>query len=188
MKKRGLSISTSGDGRFRIYSWDDGSGGTMRFYENVYQYSANGKVFSYARKFKQRSESEMFLSEIYDIHSGNKTFYLVECQGRFSSAYYYTGFKVYTIANGQLKDDATLIRTRSGMSSKLGTEVDFSAGPNRDRDLDLGSYWAAYDPARKEISIPLIESDNKISEKQILYCFNGTFFEYAGTRNRNAKK
>src|SRR5690349_16721905 len=36
--KEGLTISTSEDGLFRIYSWDTETGGTMHFYLNVYQY------------------------------------------------------------------------------------------------------------------------------------------------------
>src|SRR6516164_7870976 len=34
----GLTIATSDDSLFRIYSWDTRSGGTMHYFENVFQF------------------------------------------------------------------------------------------------------------------------------------------------------
>src|ERR1700759_5078448 len=39
-----LTILTSKDGSFRIYSWDNSLGGTMRYYENVFQYKTSSGV------------------------------------------------------------------------------------------------------------------------------------------------
>src|SRR5688572_169486 len=43
--KAGLLIASSDDHLFRIYSWDTQTGGTMRFYNNVYQYKTRNKVY-----------------------------------------------------------------------------------------------------------------------------------------------
>src|SRR6516162_6778674 len=40
------TIVTSKDRLFRIYSWDTWLGGTMHFFENIYQYGSGNRAFS----------------------------------------------------------------------------------------------------------------------------------------------
>jgi hypothetical protein len=46
LSKTDMGITTSPDGKFRIYSWDDGSGGTMRGAINVFQFIDETRGFS----------------------------------------------------------------------------------------------------------------------------------------------
>jgi len=41
-----FTIVTSEDSLFRIYSWDTWAGGTMHFYNNIFQYKYKGKVIT----------------------------------------------------------------------------------------------------------------------------------------------
>src|ERR1700753_4142386 len=46
LRKSGLTICSSSDARFRLYSWDTWTGGTMHVFENVFQYKTGDKTIA----------------------------------------------------------------------------------------------------------------------------------------------
>ena len=180
LEKKGLKISTSQDGLFRIYSWDTESGGTMRSFKNVFQYKGNKKVFSQnlLSDNDEYGESE-FTYEILDqLISKKKTYYIVKCVFIGSSALSYHKIKLFSIEKDKLNENAQLIKTKSGIKNEIGYEIDFSSNVNQKSDsVDMEYAWLKYDKKSKTILIPLITAEGKLTKKKIKYQFKGEYFE-----------
>lgn len=176
LKKSRLSITTSEDGKFRIYSWDTWTGGSMHFFKNVLQYeTSDKKIHSKAVETQSEGDPGCYYYQINDIISENKRYYLTQSKAILSSGMSYHAIKVFSIDNGQLNDKAQLIKTQSGIKNQLGYEVDLTASANR--NYEGRDYEIEYDPKNKIISIPLIQTDSKITPKKIRYQFTGKYFE-----------
>lgn len=175
LEKIGLSVATSEDGKFRIYSWDTWTGGTMHFFKNVYQYEADKKVYSKAVESQGEGDPGCYYYQINDIVSENKKYYLTQSKAILSTGMSYHAIKVFSIDNGQLNDKAQLIKTQSGIKNQLSYEVDLTASANR--NYEGRDYEIEYDSKNKIFSIPLIQADSKVTAKKIRYQFKGKYFE-----------
>ncbi|WP_347218561.1 hypothetical protein [Chryseobacterium sp.] len=175
LEKNGLIVATSEDGKFRIYSWDTWTGGTMHFFRNVFQYEANKKVYSKAAEIQGEGDPGHYYYQINDITSDNKKYYLTQSKAVLSSGMSYHNIKVFSIDNGQLNDKAQLIKTQSGIKNQLGYEVDLTAAANR--QYEGRDYEIEYDAKNKIISIPVIQADAKVTTKKIRYQLKGKYFE-----------
>lgn len=175
LKKNGIVVASSEDGKFRIYSWDTETGGTMRFFKNIFQYEENKNVESKVIETNTEGDAQSFYYQINEVVSQNKKYYIAQSRAILSSALTYHTLKVFSIDNGTLNDKATLIKTQSGIKNQLGYEVDLSASSNRNNKIR--SYYIEYDPKNKIISIPLILDNSKVTDKKIRYQFKGKYFE-----------
>lgn len=177
--KTDLTIITSEDGRFRIYTWNTFEGGTMQFYTNVFQYSIDGKVYSKLNK-KEGYDSGCRFYEINDIQANNKHYYVTNSVSIGSSAAYLYQAKIFSIENGTLNDNAKLIKTKSGIKNTLTYDVDLSSSSNSDRKdgIESRDYMSLiYDKKNQTIVIPLINENGKITKNKIRYQFKGSYFE-----------
>ena len=174
----GVSITTSEDGLFRIYSWNTLTGGSMRFYRVVFQYKGQNAIFSSPSKFDGHEPPDpgCFYYQINDVVSGKKTFYMAQAISILSSALFYYAIDIFSIERNNLNDKAKLIKTKSGIQNSLGYEIDLSATANRTADIQ-NNYEIEYNKATKTISIPLVQEDYKITDKRIRYRFTGKYFE-----------
>ncbi|MDM1554424.1 hypothetical protein HX126_07645 [Chryseobacterium indologenes] len=175
LKKNGLFIAASEDGKFRIYSWDTWIGGTMHFFKNMYQYKVDKKIYSQAVESQGEGDPGYYYTQINDIISEGKKYYLAQSKAILSSGLSYHNIKVFSIDNNQLNDKALLIKTQSGIKNQLGYEVDLTAAANR--NYEGRDYEIEYDSKNKIISIPLIQADSKVTSKKIRYQFKGKYFE-----------
>lgn len=176
LKKIGLIMTTSEDGKFRVYSWDSWTGGSMHFFKNVFQYEApDKKVYSKAVENQGEGDPGCYYYQINDIISENKKYYLTLNKAILSSGMSYHAIKFFSIDNGLLNDKAQLIKTQSGIKNQLGYEVDLTASANR--QYEGRDYEIQYDSKNKIISIPLIQTDSKVTSKKIRYQFKGKYFE-----------
>jgi hypothetical protein len=177
LKESGLLIATSEDGLFKIYSWDTQMGGTMHEFENVFQFRSNNMVISkiIANSKGEEGDPGCFYYQINDIKSDNKTFYITMSRAILSSNNFYNRIKIFSIDNSELNANAKLIKTYNGLSNELGFEVDLTASGNNDGNVP--DFSIIYDKVHKSISIPIILSDSKITDKRIIYKFNGKYFE-----------
>lgn len=176
LEKTGLITATSEDGKFRVYSWDTQTGGTMHFFKNVYQYETpDKKIHSKAVESQGEGDPGRYYYQINDIISENKKYYLALSKAILSSGMSYHAINIFSIDKGQLNDKAQLIKTQSGIKNQLSYEVDLTASANRQyegRDHEI-----EYDKKNKIISIPLIQADSRITAKKIQYQFKGKYFE-----------
>ena len=92
-EKTGLDITTSKDGNFRIYTWNEFGGGTMQFYQNVFQFESAGKVFS-KLNIKDNQDNGCRYFEINEVESAGKKYYITSSIIIGSSANFYYQIKV----------------------------------------------------------------------------------------------
>jgi hypothetical protein len=70
-----VQIKTSIDGNFRIYSWDTWTGGTMHDFKTIYQWRANGKVFTKVPG-AGKDDPGSFVSQIFTVVIHSRPHYL----------------------------------------------------------------------------------------------------------------
>jgi hypothetical protein len=174
-----IGVSTSPDNRFRVYSWDDQTGGTMRYGVNIFQFSDGKNVYSQPSDWDGAEDGvpAYFYDVIDHVVSNGKTFYVVTGVFIGSSAASLHKIKIFSIDDGHLNPDAVLIKTASGIQNELGYEVDFSDKDNW-KNPKANREWAdlQYDPKTKTIAIPLITEAGQVTSRKIRYRFNGTYF------------
>lgn len=175
LKKNGLIITSSEDGKFRIYSWDTWTGGTMHFFKNIFQYEWNKKVYSEATETETEGDPQCFYNQINDIVSQNKKYYITQSTAILSSGLSHHKIKFFSINDGKLNTQAKLIKTQSGIKNQLGYEIDLTASSNRENEIR--NYDIEYDSKNKIISIPLILENSKVTDKKIRYQFKSRYFE-----------
>src|SRR4030095_1629739 len=110
-----FEIVTSEDSLFRIYSWDTWTGGTMHFYNIIYQFSHKGKVYTEPLVLDE-GDGGAFYSEIFTLKTSAKTYYLAVSNAAFSSKDAVQSIEVFSIENGELKKNVKLIKTDEGMT------------------------------------------------------------------------
>ncbi|MEO3404063.1 hypothetical protein AAFN85_09180 [Mucilaginibacter sp. CAU 1740] len=173
LKKEHLDMLTSVDGLFRIYSWDTWQGGTMRDFSNVLQYKIGTKTKSVLLTGSQETYIP-FYTNLYTFKAGSKTYYLAVYGTIYSTKDAGTGIKVFDIENGKLNDDVEIIKTGSGLKSKIYYDYDFFSV------VDIAFEkrpTITFDQATQIIHIPLVEAKGKVTKKLINYKFNGQYFE-----------
>src|SRR5262245_52646532 len=147
-----FEITTSEDGLLRIYSWDTWTGGTMHFFNNIFQYCYNGKV---STEFLELTEEDPsgFFSDIFTLRSGDKTYYLVINNEMYSSKDVGESIQVFAIEKGKLNQNVKLIKTSSRMTSIISVEFDFFSVVDRpERPVRV----IKYDKVKKVIYIPVV--------------------------------
>jgi hypothetical protein len=186
LKKANIHIATSADKLLRIYSWNTWLGGTMDDFENMFQYKSNG--ITYHQNSWDKTEKEWdyapFYSQIFTLKTNNKTYYLVIKNGSYSSNDASQSIQVFTIENDKLIDSVKLIKTKNGFTNAIDVSFDFFSVVDRpERPLKL----IKYDNEKKIIYIPIVYDNGKVTDRYILYQYNGEYFEPIKTQKK-AKK
>lgn len=172
-----VEIATSADSLFRIYSWDTWLGGTMHDFENIYQYKSGGKVRFLHPKTRE-DDPVAFYSEIFTIKTGNKTWYMVIGNTISSTKDLGQFVKALTIENNSVNDTAKLFRTKTKFLNEIYVVYDFLSVADRPaRPVKL----IKYDSDKKIVYIPVVKEDGKVTDRFILYQFNGRYFEHIMT-------
>ncbi|MEY3289292.1 MAG: hypothetical protein RLZZ419_1534 [Pseudomonadota bacterium] len=174
-----LHLTSSENGKLRIYSWDTEVGGTMHFFDNVYQFQGkDGKVYSNSNTL-QEGNSGAFISDIFDVDTKNGKIYLARFTSVLSGALCYESINLLGIEGDSLNNQIKLIKTKSGLTNSLGFEYDFSSVMDRkERPIKL----IVYDKETKTIKIPVVLKDQnfnnggRVTDKFINYKFDGTYF------------
>jgi len=176
LKKAYLDIYTSADGLFRIYSWETWLGGTMRDFANVFQYKAGGKIQStYLHSTGNDNKPYVPLySNLYTFSFSQKTYYLAVYDCIYSTKDAGTGIQIFDIENGKLNKNAKIIKTASGLHSKIYYDYDFLSVVDIDFDKRPDIY---FDSATQTIHIPLVTGNGKVTSQYIIYKFTGQYFE-----------
>lgn len=174
-----LTIATSEDGKFRIYSWDNEDGGTMHDFSRVYQYQGtDGKVYSKTDAAEAEGDTGSFVYSIFTHDGKGGKFYSVCSTAIASTADSYQAVNLYKIEGGELKDKIKLFKTKEGLTDSISFEYDFfSVADRRQRPIKL----ILYDKATKTIRIPIVIQDKKsplgrVTNKFISYRFDGAYF------------
>jgi hypothetical protein len=177
LRRDGLTIATSKDKKFRIYSWNTRTGGTMQNYDNVFQYASNNKVFSKVIPKKDpEGDPGSFYSDIIAFSADSQNFYLSTKRSIVSSGNFYDCIQAFKIENKRLIDAVHIIKTKVGLSNEVCCELDYMAPVNKDNKRIQG-VSIEFDEKSKTIRIPLVLEGGEITEKVIAYKLVGLYFE-----------
>lgn len=169
------NITTSEDGNLRIYSWDKETGGTMHFFNEIFQYKADGKVSAWIPEYEE-SDPGSFCSRIYTIIVNSKSYYLVISNGIYSTKDVSQSVTAFTITKSRRLDSAKLFETRTGLVSVINVSYNFLSVAEQPVKL------INYDEAKKALSIAVVDDDGKVMANTILYRLTGDHFKLIGTK------
>jgi hypothetical protein len=176
-------VETSGDRNLRIYSWDTWTGGTMHFFKQVYQWNANGKVFTECPEYEE-GDAGGFCSKIFTVDINDKAYYLVVTNAILSTRDAMHSISAYTIVNNKLIDTVKLFKTKTKRLNSIDVEFDFFSVIDRpEYPVEL----IVYDNKLKIIYIPVVDNKAQVTKKNILYQLKDGYFEFIGieTGKRN---
>jgi hypothetical protein len=176
--EKAITIKTSEDGKFRTYSWDRLDGGTMHFFETVYQFQGkNGKVYSQAVETEEGNAGG-FVNDIFSIETKLGNVYLVCNYAIGSTQDRYEGVGLFKIDDNRLNDKLKLFKTKTGLTNSIGFSYNFFSVLDKKKNTkDL----IVYDKKTKVLKIPVVVETKKflngeVTNKFISYKFNHTHF------------
>jgi hypothetical protein len=179
LQKEFMTIASSADKKFRIYSWDTELGGTQHDFENVYQYKAD-KIYSKNIPAKHLAietddtEAGKWFSEIFTIETKERKVYLGYLHSIYSTTDSYQAIKLFAIESNALNDTLQLIKTDFKPVNELGFDFNFFSVVNKkERPVKL----IYYDNGTKTIKIPAILEGGRVTNDFINYKFTGQYFE-----------
>lgn len=170
-----IRIETSSDKKLRFYSWDNNTGGTMRFFDQIIQFTDKGKINS---KLKIASDdAQSFISKIYSIKTNkNETFYFTINNAIYSTSWVSQSIFAYKIANGKL-NSTSVFKTKKKMLSSIQCEFDFFSVVDRpERPVELIKIKTNI------LYIPLINEKGVVTSKNLIYKWDGNNFIYEGIK------
>ncbi|NNE99071.1 MAG: hypothetical protein HKN25_08635 [Pyrinomonadaceae bacterium] len=173
-----MRIATSPDGRFRIYSRDTLTGGTMHFFETVYQFQAkNGRVYSQLSD-KEEGDAGAFVLGISQLDTKIGRVYMASSQAILSTSYRGQSLNLFRIGSRSLNSGLKLIKTKSGLTNSLGFAYDFfSVSDRKERPVRL----FRFDGESRTIRFPVVIENEKfpqgeVTSRWIKYRFDGNYF------------
>jgi len=121
-------VVVSDDGKLRLYSRDNGQGGTMRFYDNMLKFQSGGKTHSFDGTIGDylegmtRGDDEgdgsggTYYDELHTIKGNQNTFYLVASVNKLQGGDYGIQWASYTI-DDKLKRAALFHKKQEKLSA-----------------------------------------------------------------------
>lgn len=172
-----IDIETSADGRFRVYSWDMLTGGTMHFYRTLYQFRrGDGKVDSYVNDLGEEGDPGSYVQDIYQVQAAKGNVYLVCTTARLSNPDRYSSVAAYAIEGNKLNDKVKIFKTASGLTNAIS----FSYSAFSAMDVGMEGNLIRYNSATKTLKIPVVRQSDMsvgdVTKHNISYKFNGTYF------------
>jgi hypothetical protein len=177
LQDSGLTIATSDDHRFRIYSWDSELGGSAHNFFTIFQFEgAKGVQAKVTDTTANIDESGFggFYTPIYTLHTPVKTYYLVISHYILSHKDETQGVDTYCINNGSLDGSVRIFKTKTGLHNGISFDFNFFSVVNRpERPIQL----IDFDSVHRSIRIPVVLEDGTVTNRTIVYRWTGQYFE-----------
>ncbi len=174
-----MFITTSLDGRLRIYSWDMETGGSMHDFDAVYQYRGkSGYVRTWAEHRNGDFGAGVFYHDIFEVDTASGRVYLPVSTFIGSTSLNGQRIAAVKIRGESLIKNVKIFRTFEGPTNSIGFEYDFFSVVDRpERPVKLFEY----DRLKKALRFPVVIEDKespqgRVTDKFITYRFNGTYF------------
>ena len=174
-----MFIATSKDGKFRVYSWDLQTGGTMHDYDRVIQFvGKSGKPAAWSDGDGEYEGGGAFYTDVFQVNTSRGPLYLLVSTSRASSSLNGQTIRAARIVGDDLELNPKVFKTGSGMTDSIGFAYDFFSVVDRpERPVRLFTF----NEARKEFRFPVVIEDEempqgRVTNKFITYRFNGTHF------------
>lgn len=174
-KENALKMATSADKKLRVYSWDNNSGGTMRFFNQMYQFNANGNIT--VNESLASNDAQAYFSKIYTVQNkNNESIYLVISNSILSSKYSVQHINAYKIGSENLQS-AAVFKTKTNTLDKISVEYDFFSVVDRpERPVELITF------ENNTLKIALVDDKQNVTSKNLIYEWNGDVFAYKGVK------
>ena len=176
---RKMFVTTSKDGKLRIYSWDSRTGGSADWFENVFQYLAgNGKAKSWTPKIVEGEVCPPFYHQIFQTETLSGRIYLANSTSICSNSLAVQDLSIFRIDGEKLDSNVRLIQTKTGLTNSIRFEYDFfSVVDHPERPIKL----FFFDEAKRSFRFPVVIEDEqtpqgRVTTKFITYNFNGKYF------------
>lgn len=167
-------VQTSKDGLFRIYSWDSQLGGTMHFFNVLYQYKTGTSTKTQLLQAEE-GDPAWYCSDIFNLKTKKNTYYLAITNGIYSSKDIAQSIKAFQISGSVLNDSIPLMKTDSGFENSLSVYYDFFSVVDRpERPVAV----IRYDSKKKIITVSETNENEQIIPEYKQYIFNGRYFEH----------
>ena len=168
-----VRISTSADRKLRVYSWDNNSGGTMRFFNQVLQYQTSHKVKTVIRHSHQDPQS--FFSKIYTVYtSEHQPVYLVISNGIYSTSDITQSITAYEIKDNNL-EKKTVFKTKRELLNQINVPFNFRSVADRpERPVEVISVQ------NNLLKVAYVKEGGEVTSKHLLYEWDGNLFQYKG--------
>ena len=173
LTKAGMDISTADDKLFRIYSWDTLTGGTMHWFESIFQYKVGSKTFVLADTPKTEADVRPNYNRLYTFRTNGKAYYIAVYLFIGSTKDVGDGLNIFKIEDGKL-EKAKIIKTNTGLHSELAYGYDFFSVVDIAFDKRPR---IRFDPKTQTLYLPLVDSNMKMTNRSIRYKFTGQYFE-----------
>jgi hypothetical protein len=172
LQKSYVSVLTSPDANFRVYCWDTYTGGTMHFFERVYQFKSNGATKISIPVLKEGVPGSLAQAVYSDTLNGKK-YYLVKDMGIFSTRDRSEVITIFKINEQGKIEEAKKFKTPKKELSSINISYDaFNSAEN----------GINYDYSSREVRIPLVNEKFQATTKSIIYKADGMFWVYSGVR------
>ncbi|WLD22934.1 hypothetical protein NU10_09395 [Flavobacterium dauae] len=174
-KENVASIVSSADKKLRVYSWNTHLGGTMRFFNQIYQFDANGTIM--ADESLASNDPQASFSKIYTVQNkNNENIYLVISNSILSSKYSVQHINAYKIGTENLQN-ATVFKTKTNTLDQISVEYDFfSVVVRPERPVELITL------ENNTLKIALVDDNQNVTSKNLIYEWNGDVFLYKGVK------
>jgi hypothetical protein len=169
----GVGITNSADGRLRIYAWNTGMGGTQPDIANVIQYKTGKKTRSIVVDESTRATAVKipYYDTICMLKKNQKIYYIAVYSAKMGLHDYITGIRIFSIENDTLNDNVRLIKTSTGLHSRI--EINYIDSYQDDNYLPE----ILYDEKSAILKIPVVLENGKANGNDITYKFTGHYFE-----------
>lgn len=177
--KEKMYVATSRDGRFRVYSWDMETGGTMHEFDSVFQYQGkSGQIYTWTEGTSDGESVGAFYHQIFQTDTAGAAVYLGVSTFIGSTSLAGQTISAFRINGETLDTDPKVIKTASGVKSSISFSYDFFTVVDRpERPVRLFTY----NDVQKSFRFPVVIEDSKtpqgrVTNKFITYRFDGKYF------------
>jgi len=170
-----MYVATSKDGKLRIYSWDQETGGTMHDFACVYQYQGTSGAVDTFSAGDDEENAGGYYTQIFQVDTKSGPIYLAISNFIAQNNIHGQSIEGLQINGNKLDVKAKVIRTSSGMKNSVDFVYDpFSLGDRSER-------LVSFDAAKQQFSFPVVIEDKefgngKVTNRFITYRFNGQYF------------
>lgn len=174
--QKSITVKTSSDKQVRVFSWDQGTGGTLHEYDNMIQYLDSQK------KIHVKPTENLFTGLVTGIHpihlSSQKTIYAVTSFGAGSNMLHSQSVDLIEIRGTEAKP-APLFQTKKGKIHEIYVVYNAYSVPEELQNNPL----IQVNPQTKQIKIPVVIENNEypegeVTKRKLTYQYNGKVFQY----------
>lgn len=165
-----MHIANSTDGKFRIYSWDDNQGGSMRYFNNIFQVNLPEKQILKLTTTDEDQENHPFYSHIESFEAEGKLYYLAFARNIYSNKEVNYAVETYQIEGDKILP-VKLFKTKDGLAYVLGETFNYDELGDPDKE------FIQFDAKNLSLSFPAVKEDGTFGKNQVTYQFKDNYFQ-----------